>query len=73
MPEVWFYHLVRQPLEQVLPILLEKATGQGRRLAVQVATPERVAALDELLWTWSDDSFIPPGGPGDGDPARQAV
>jgi DNA polymerase-3 subunit chi len=73
MPEVWFYHLVRQPLEQVLPILLEKATGQRKRLVVQVATPERMDALDELLWTWSEESFIPHGGPRDDDPATQWV
>lgn len=73
MPEVWFYHLLRRPLEQVLPVLLEKATSQGKRLVVQVATPERVDALDELLWTWSEDSFIPHGGPRDGDPAMQWV
>lgn len=73
MPEIWFYHLVRQPLEQVLPALLDKATRAGRRTVVQVRAPERVSALDELLWTWSDESFIPHGGPGDGDPEMQAV
>lgn len=73
MPEVWFYHLVRQPLDQVLPALLEKAVGRGVRVVVQVGAPERVDALDERLWTWSDESFIPHGAARDGDAAMQAV
>lgn len=73
MPEVWFYHLVRQPLGQVLPILLDKATRAGKRFVVQVGAPEQVAALDEILWTFADDSFIPHGGPRDGDPEMQLV
>ena len=69
MPEVWFYHLVRQPLDKVLPALLEKAVARGIRICVQVGAPERVAALDEALWTWSDESFIPHGTAHDGDSA----
>lgn len=73
MPEVWFYHLVRQPLDQVLPALLEKAVGRGMRVVVEVGAPERVDALDERLWTWSDESFIPHGTARDGDAQMQAV
>lgn len=73
MPEVWFYHLVRQPLDKVLPALLEKAVARGIRICVQVGAPERVAALDEALWTWSDESFIPHGTAHDGDSEMQAV
>lgn len=61
MTEVLFYHLQQQPLEAVLPTLLEKSLERGWRAAVQVTTEERLAALDDHLWTFSDDSFLPHG------------
>jgi DNA polymerase III subunit chi len=61
MTEVLFYHLQQQPLEAVLPTLLEKSLERGWRAAVQVTGEERLAALDDHLWTFSDDSFLPHG------------
>jgi DNA polymerase-3 subunit chi len=61
MTEVLFYHLQQQPLEAVLPTLLEKSLERGWRAAVQVTSEERLAALDDHLWTFSDDSFLPHG------------
>jgi DNA polymerase III subunit chi len=59
--EVLFYHLQRQPLEAALPALLEKSLERGWRAVVQAVSEERVAALDEHLWTYRDDSFLPHG------------
>jgi DNA polymerase-3 subunit chi len=59
--EVLFYHLQRQPLEAVLPMLLERSLQRGWRAVVQVATEERLSALDDHLWTFSDESFLPHG------------
>jgi len=61
MTEVLFYHLQRQPLEAVLPMLLEKSLERGWRCAVQTASEERLIALDDHLWTYSDDGFLPHG------------
>jgi DNA polymerase-3 subunit chi len=61
MTEVLFYHLQRQPLERVLPTLLEKSLERGWRVLVQVASEERVEALDAHLWTYREDSFLPHG------------
>ena len=58
MTEVLFYHLQRQPLEAVLPTLIEKSTERGWRVAVQATSEERLAALDDHLWTFTDDSFL---------------
>lgn len=58
MTEVHFYHLQRQPLEAVLPTLIEKSLGRGWRAVVQATSAERLAALDDHLWTFSDDSFL---------------
>jgi DNA polymerase-3 subunit chi len=59
--EVLFYHLQRQPLEAVLPTLLEKTLERGWRAVVQGTTEERLAALDDHLWTFADDSFVAHG------------
>ena len=73
MTEVWFYHLERQSLEQVLPVLLDRAMQRKWRAVVQARDPERVAALDDLLWTWSDEAFLAHGTARDGDPDLQPI
>jgi DNA polymerase-3 subunit chi len=61
LAEVRFYHLQRQRLEEALPALLEKARERGFRIVVQAGSPERVKALDSLLWTYRPESFLPHG------------
>ncbi|MEX0589676.1 MAG: DNA polymerase III subunit chi [Xanthobacteraceae bacterium] len=61
MTEIFFYHLQRQPLEKVLPQLIEKCLERGWRCVVQADSDERIDALDSLLWTYRDDSFLPHG------------
>ncbi len=73
MTEVLFYHLEHQPLERVLPSLVEKTLERGWRAVVQAGSEERVEALDTLLWTWRDDSFLPHGTRRDGNAAAQPV
>lgn len=70
MSEVLFYHLESQPLERVMPVLLEKTLERGWRAVVETASPERAEVLDSMLWTYRDDSFLPHavgGGPFDAD------
>ena len=73
MAEVWFYHLDRWPLDRALPALLEKSVQRGWRAVVQAATPERVDALDQVLWTYDEASFLAHGTVRDGDFALQPV
>ena len=61
MTEILFYHLQRQPIERVLPALLEKSLERGWRVIVQAASEERIEALDAHLWTFRDDAFLPHG------------
>ena len=61
MTELLFYHLQNQPLERVLPTLLERSLDRGWRVVVQCASDERVEALDAHLWVFRDDSFLPHG------------
>ncbi len=55
-----FYHLTARPLEQVLPSICEKVLAGGERLLV-VAEEGLLAGLDEALWSYSRDSFLPHG------------
>ena len=73
MTEVLFYHLQRQPLEAVLPTLVAKSLERGWRAVVQATGEERLAALDDHLWTFADESFLPHGTDKDPDPAEHPV
>ncbi|HYG49204.1 MAG TPA: DNA polymerase III subunit chi [Allosphingosinicella sp.] len=55
-----FYHLAVSPLERVLPSIADKVVAGGGRLLV-VAEPDLLARLDELLWSYARDSFLPHG------------
>ena len=66
MAEIRFYQLDRQPLESVLPSMLTKALERQWRSVVQAGSAERSEALAALLWTGSDESFIPHGTRADG-------
>ena len=71
--EVMFYHLERQPLDRVLPGLLEKTLQRGWRAVVHAGSAERLDALDAALWTYSDESFLPHGTARDGFAHEQPI
>lgn len=71
--EVFFYHLERQTLEQVLPGLVERTLERGWRAVVQAGSAERLAALDTLLWTYKEDSFLAHGTRAEGHTEHQPV
>jgi len=73
MTEIGFYHLLATPLERALPQLLERAYAGGHRVVVMAGSPERVAYLDGLLWTYSEASFLPHGSQHDTDAPRQPI
>lgn len=61
MAEIWFYHLQVQRLEEVLPTLLERSLGRGWRVGLQSGREDALPALNDLLWTYRDESFLPHG------------
>jgi len=73
MTEILFYHLHRQPIERVLPALLEKSLERGWRVVVQASSDERIDALDAHLWTYRDDSFLPHGTAKEGEAVAQPI
>ncbi len=73
MGAVYFYHLTRQPLETVLPMLLEKSLAAGWRCAVRGVDVKRLEWLDEKLWLGREDGFLPHGLAGGDYDAMQPV
>ena len=73
MTETLFYHLERRSLEEVLPGLVEKSRQRGWKALIRADTADRADALDTLLWTYDDQSFLPHAQLGDGEAVRQPV
>jgi DNA polymerase-3 subunit chi len=73
MTEALFYHLERRGFDDVLPGLVEKTLERGWRAVVRTESAERAQAIDNLLWTYNDQTFLPHAQAGDGNPARQPV
>ncbi len=73
MTETLFYHLERRSLDAVLPGLIEKTLERGWRAVIKTESAERADAIDTLLWTYDEQSFLPHAQMGDGKPERQPV
>ena len=73
MGAAWFYHLTRRPLQDTLPVLLDKARQAGWRIAVRGPDRGRLEWLDENLWLKPDDGFLPHGIDGGPHDALQPV
>lgn len=73
MTEVLFYHLQNAPLERVLPDLLERSLQRGWRAIVRAGSKERLDALNNTLWTYRDESFLPHGTLEDGPPDLEPI
>ena len=53
--------------------MLEKVLSLGQRVVVLAGSDERVDALNAVLWTYDDRSFLPHGSVKDGSAADQPV
>lgn len=73
MTETLFYHLERRSLDDVLPGIIEKTLERGWRAVIRADSSERADAIDNLLWTYNDQTFLAHAQSGDGDAKRQPV
>ena len=73
MTEILFYHLERRSLDEVLPDLVERTRARGWRALIRADSAERASAIDTLLWTYKDESFLPHALEGEGEASRQPV
>ncbi|ATY31258.1 DNA polymerase III subunit chi [Sphingomonas psychrotolerans] len=69
--QVDFYHLTQVPLERALPQIAEKVLATGGRLMIVAGDAAQRAKLDQLLWAYAPESFLPHGQAGSEDDARQ--
>jgi DNA polymerase-3 subunit chi len=53
--------------------MVERTLERNWRAVIQCGSEERVEALDTLLWTYREDSFLPHGTRRDGNPQQQPV
>lgn len=60
-----FYYLTRTPLEKALPGIAERVRASGEKLLIIAEEAELLDRLDQLLWTYRADSFLPHGKEGD--------
>jgi DNA polymerase-3 subunit chi len=73
LPEVLFYQLSGTTLDATLPDLLERSLDRGWRVVVRCGSETGMVGLDTLLWTYTDESFLPHGTAAAGDAALQPV
>ena len=73
MAAVQFYHLLTVPLERALPKLLEKALGAGYRLRVVAGSDESAEHLNQWLWTYDTNTFLPHGTPAEGNAEKHPI
>lgn len=59
MAEILFFHLQSRPLESVLPTIIERALSRQQKVVVELPSPERLGAVDDHLWSYSAESFLP--------------
>ncbi len=71
--QVDFYHLTQLPLERALPRIAERVVESGGRLLVVAGEAAQRTRLDQLLWTYAAESFLPHGQAGGNDDDRQPV
>jgi DNA polymerase-3 subunit chi len=73
LAEVLFYRLSGSPAEAALADLLERSLARGWRVLVRVGDAAGLAYLDERLWSWRDEAFLPHGVVGAANADRQPV
>lgn len=64
MPRIDFYILPDQnrlSLQKFACRLADKAYQQGNRILIQTENAEESRVVDDMLWTFNDDSFLPHG------------
>lgn len=73
MTDISFYHLLTTPLEAALPRLMEKSLAGGMNAVVRLGSESQMEQLNEALWTYRADSFLPHGSMNEPFPEQQPV
>ena len=68
-----FYHLEKMSFEEAVPLVLEKAYERGNKVLIRLEGAAACDSLNQILWTYSPDSFVPHGVEKDGFPEWQPI
>ncbi len=71
--DILFYHLTQSTLEDILPILVERALARFDKVTIQCMSEERRDAIDMRLWVYAEEAFIGHGTENDRYPNYQPV
>ena len=73
MADIRFYHMEQSTLDKALPAITLKAWQSGKRVKIRVPDKKEATRLNDVLWTFQPDAFLPHGLSGDKNAARQPV
>lgn len=73
MTDIRFYHIQNRSVNDTVPPLLNKALEGGHKIVLRTGNAASVKALDEHLWTYRDDSFLPHGAKGGAHADQQPI
>ncbi len=73
MTDIRFYHMEQAILDQALPTIAMKAWQSGQRVMIKVPDKKESARLNDHLWTFRADIFLPHGADGDNHPLKQPI
>lgn len=71
--QVDFYHLTRTPIDRALPRIAEKVLEAGQRLLIVAAEADAREKIDQALWSYRPESFLPHGQVGGDADSRQPI
>lgn len=73
MAQIRFYHLMRTSEDMAIASIAAKAFQTGKRVLVRVKDGAQAELINNALWTFKADSFVPHGTAKDGDAELQPV
>ncbi len=59
--QIQFYHLLNTGYQRALPALMQKAMQANYRVGIKLGSAEEMKQLDDWLWSYSPESFLPHG------------
>lgn len=71
--QVQFYHLTNTNIEHTLPSLAQKALQASFKVCIKLANKEAVKKMDDWLWSYDPESFLPHAAEGVNNPEQQPV
>lgn len=71
--DISFYHLTSSPLEKALPALMEKLVQSGKHAVLMAENEPLLKQIDQFLWTFSTNRFVPHGTKEDGYEEKQPI